>query len=254
MTVIIIFTICASLFILYMVYRAHHDIVTYEVAYMKNLPNRFHGYRIFFIADVHRRKIKEKTLQKIEDPIDAVFLGGDMIEGFVPFKRLEKNLQLLSKWSVPIYFVAGNNDYEKNKEQLHYLLAQYHVHVLEDEVVSLQREEASIQIVGFPYMYDETLRVFDISSLGNKINILLMHSPYTYEYLSDSAGQLFTLGLAGHTHGGQIRIFSYGPYRPGGWRRKGNTALFITEGYGYSLLPFRLGTQAQCHVITLLRN
>lgn len=253
MTVIIVCSICIGLFILYMVYRAHHDRLTYEIAYVKELPQAFHGYKIFFIADVHRRKIRAKTLQNMQDPVDAVFLGGDMIEGFVPFKRLERNLQLLTRWEVPIFFVAGNNDYEKNKQQLHRLLASYHVQVLTDEIGKLKKGNAMIQVVGFPYMYDETWREFDWQSLEYEVNILLMHSPYTYYHLDDASRSLFSIGFAGHTHGGQIRIFTFGPYRRGGWRTDGNRSLFITEGYGYSLLPFRLGTEAQCHLITLMK-
>lgn len=238
------------LFICLMVYNAFHDIITNETVYINNLPNDFENYRVFFIADVHRRTIKRQTLKRIDQQIDVVFLGGDMVERFVPLKRFEKNLQTLSRWEVPIFFVAGNNDYEQNKADVHRILQQYNVTILEDEAVILQKNHSSMTLVGLPYIYDESLRTFDYSTLRGNNNIMLTHSPYTYYELPATYQKLFAFVLAGHTHGGQIRILSYGPYRRGGWRYKQETSMFITEGYGYSLLPFRLETEAQCHVIT----
>lgn len=238
------------IFIIYMVYRAYTDVITEESLYIINLPQSFQSARIFFIADVHRRKIKKQTLHSIEN-IDYVFLGGDMIEGYVPLKRLAYNLDILSRWGVPIFFVAGNNDYEKGEQRVKQLLQQFRITILEDDVAKLTKDDDSLYLAGMPYMEEEEERQFDFSLLEGSNHLLLCHSPYSYYHLNTHERAYFSYVFAGHTHGGQIRIFSFGPYKPGGWRHDQETSIFITEGYGYSLLPFRLGTKAQCHVFTL---
>lgn len=242
--------ICMSI---YMVKRAFHDVITEEQLYFDDLPPAFVGAKIFFIADVHRRKINQATINQI-DAVDYVFLGGDMIEKYVPFQRLVDNLSLLKNWDVPIFFVAGNNDYEKDEKQLKQLLEHHGVIILENETYELVRNGSVMNLLGMPYVEDEEERTFPLDILTNKKYFLLCHSPYTYYHLSNEERSIFSFVFAGHTHGGQIRFFGFGPYKRGGWRIDQDRAIFITEGYGYSLLPFRLETEAQCHVFTMLEK
>ena len=57
--------------------------------------------------------------------------------------------------------------------------------------------------------------------------------------------------LAGHTHGGQIRIGKYGLQEKGSFRMKQGRAKLISNGYGTSTLPLRLGAAPECHVIEI---
>ena len=57
--------------------------------------------------------------------------------------------------------------------------------------------------------------------------------------------------LAGHTHGGQIRIGKLGLLEKGSFHTNSNQAKLISNGYGTSTVPLRLGAPAECHVITI---
>ncbi len=66
--------------------------------------------------------------------------------------------------------------------------------------------------------------------------------------------------LAGHTHGAQLGIDSYGlKYSPSQWifdewdglYEENNQFLFINRGLGYVGIPFRLGMRPEISVITL---
>ena len=59
------------------------------------------------------------------------------------------------------------------------------------------------------------------------------------------------LVLSGHTHGGQIHILGYSPYEKGKIKKLENTTLLISNGYGTTSLPLRLGAPAECHLITI---
>lgn len=86
--------------------------------------------------------------------------------------------------------------------------------------------------------------------------IMMTHSPDLFPKLCDPRVRLV---LAGHTHGGQIRIPGLGaiwsprgtgPY-VGGWYQQEETALFVSRGLGWSVAPLRLYCPPEFAWITL---
>ena len=89
--------------------------------------------------------------------------------------------------------------------------------------------------------------------------ILLVHTP---DYIEDVSVVNTDLALAGHTHGGQVRVFGVAPALNSHYGNRFitglayNTAkipLIITNGIGTSKLPIRVGAPAEIIVITLHR-
>ena len=167
--------------------------------------------------------------------------------------RVKQNIESLKRWQVPIIFVYGNNDFETDIDQLHKLLHDLDVIVLEDEIMPLTYSGDQLKIVGFRYEQECSCSKphIDWHSLENDMTILLTHKPSSYYKLNEDSQNKIDAVFAGHTHGGQIRIFGLGPYESGSLKMVKGTAILQTEGYGCSLLPFRLGTHAECHVLTL---
>src|SRR5690625_1679267 len=91
--------IMAILLILYMIWLAHHDTLTNETVVSENVPEAFHDFTIFFIADIHRRTIREQTIYSFETTVDAVFIGGDLIERGVSFERMVANIRKIGRAS-----------------------------------------------------------------------------------------------------------------------------------------------------------
>jgi len=244
-----------SLFIFlitYMVVVAHHDTVTEEVITHPHIPKAFDDFTIFFIADVHRRKVKHRTIEKIDTNVDAVFIGGDLIERGVSLDKMRDNIRTLQQLQAPIYFVWGNNDYEVSPKKMFHILQSEGVIVLEDTIDMIRRKEEHLNIIGFNYSFDHELEpLVDWQCVDSSYTILLTHKPSSFFTLNDLEQAKIDLVLAGHTHGGQIRFFGFGLYEKGGFQTYNNTPIFVTEGYGYTMLPFRLGTKSQCHLITL---
>ncbi len=59
------------------------------------------------------------------------------------------------------------------------------------------------------------------------------------------------LVLSGHTHGGQIRLLGMGLHEKGGINKSGKTVLLVSNGYGTTMLPLRLGAKSETHLITI---
>ncbi|MGG1218370.1 metallophosphoesterase [Priestia endophytica] len=205
--------------------------------------------RLFFISDVHKRKIDDKLIEKMKDEVDAVIIGGDLTEEEVPFLQVAENVKKL-KSLAPVYFVWGNNDYEAGEDELSELLEENGVTVLRNESKSYLLKEHSIDFIG---VEDVSKRKADLEKAvqGAKapFRLLLSHNPFIMRSIKEEMN--ISLILSGHTHGGQIRFFGWGPYEHGGVYTRNGTTILISNGYGTTKVPLRLGAKPQTHHITI---
>jgi predicted MPP superfamily phosphohydrolase len=90
----------------------------------------------------------------------------------------------------------------------------------------------------------------------NAARVVLMHSPEYFDSLPDTG----LIVLAGHTHGGQVRVPGLrplwlppgcGPYVEG-WYRRGSSRLFVSRGVGTSILRARFWCRPELALITLV--
>ncbi|RLL48181.1 metallophosphoesterase [Oceanobacillus piezotolerans] len=252
---IIIIIMLFPVFLLYMLMKAHRDKINVNIIEDCNLPDVFHEFTIFFITDIHRRRVKDSTLSRINLPIDIVVIGGDLTEKNVPLKRTKENIRKLKRWNAPIYFVWGNNDREVDSVKLISILRNEGVIILADDYSELKRSNSVIDLIGFDYSptYESVTNEIIAEKSTNAYKILITHTPQSFYHLPKQTRSMLNLVLAGHTHGGQIRIAGFGPYERGALQKRGKTHILVSEGYGYTILPFRLGTNAECHTIKLMQ-
>ncbi|KRG09674.1 hypothetical protein ACA30_21680 [Virgibacillus soli] len=244
--IILIIGICLTI---YMVRTAFEDNVCTEVLLFENLPHSLEGKSIFFISDIHRRKISSDLLN--EKP-DWIVIGGDLAEKGVPYSRIAYNLSIL-KAIAPIYFVWGNNDYELSEEQLREHFVRFNVRELKNEVYEMPNKE--LAFIGVDDVTTQELPPIESileNAEPNKFQIMLSHNPAILEMLPED--HQISLILSGHTHGGQIRIFGLGPYKKGGMSVRNGTRLLVSNGYGTSLLPLRLGAKPETHLLILKKD
>ncbi|WP_194841319.1 metallophosphoesterase [Salinibacillus xinjiangensis] len=239
--------------LIYMYVLAHSDHIEWKTITDKHFPSNKESLTIFFISDIHKRLIKLETLDKVSG-VDIAIIGGDLCEKKVPFTRVEENIRRLKKLNAPIYFVWGNNDYEVNYRELDARLLDQDVHILADTSTTLEfRSGEKIQLVGL-----DSLNIKEINTkqafehVDDSYTILAVHEPEAYdELLTDEERNMINIIFSGHTHGGQIRILGFSLRKRGGWVKKGQTHFLTSEGYGTTKLPLRLGTRAECHVVTI---
>ncbi|WP_407646712.1 metallophosphoesterase [Gloeocapsopsis crepidinum] len=156
-----------------------------------------------------------------------MLISGDFIDkpGENQTQEIDKVIELVSplpKAGIPTYAVLGNHDYRlamggKNQQlaaQLHQGLEAAGVQVLKNEAVSLTlpdqqrspaKTEENLYLVGIgPHLPNEDKPIVAISQVPEKApRLVMMHNPDSFAALLP---QTAPLAVAGHTHGGQIRL------------------------------------------------
>lgn len=253
----VLFAVIALLLLLlsvlsaYMYKEAFSDRVVYHVFAFPNLPKNFGEINIFFISDIHKRIISDQIINEVNGKTELVIIGGDLLEKGVPLEQVEENIKKLKELG-QLFFVWGNNDYEIDYHTLDALLLHHGVKILDNTVSVFESEDGDrFILLGVDDLTKERDRL-DLALLDAGVGgfrLLVSHNPKISEKISDEQG--IDLVLCGHTHGGQIRIFGFGPYEVGGIKKLGNTTMLVSNGYGTTGVPFRLGAKAQTHLITL---
>jgi uncharacterized protein len=237
--------------ILVMVKNANENHLTKQTLLFDQFPKSFNDLTIFFISDIHRRTISDKLLKQLSPTIHLVVIGGDLTEARVPFQRVEHNIKLLKKIA-PVYFVYGNNDYEVGQEKLEELLLKHGVTILTNSSAYLQSKSGEkLILLGVEDMSKGKDRL-DLAikhSPKGDFKILISHNPDIYQKIKST--DHISLIMSGHTHGGQIRLFGFGLYTIGKTHFLKNTTHLISNGYGTSGVPLRLGAPAEAHLIQL---
>lgn len=242
------------------------DRVKYYEFTHRDVPQAFDGFRIAFISDLHYKSLfKEKGLASLvrlltELRPDVLLMGGDYQEGC---KYVPELMAALSKVKTPLgtYGVMGNNDYERCHDDIVREMLRYGMHPLEHRLDTLRRGGEQIILAGIRNPFDLARNgISPTLSLSPKdFVILLVHTP---DYAEDVAVTNSDLILAGHTHGGQVRIFGYAPVIPSRYGArfltglKYNTAkipMIVTNGLGTSNRNIRIGAPAEVVLITLHR-
>lgn len=203
---------------------------------------------VFFITDVHCRKIDHRLVKKITKEIDVVIIGGDFAERNVPLCRINQNIKTLSELG-PVFFVWGNNDREVGEDALREIMERHQVKILDNENRFVPGH-SSWGICGT----DDSSGRIDIKQSLNEIDryqhvLFVSHQPGVWKQIE----RVFkpTMMLAGHTHGGQIRFGKYGIGDPGYFYWSGEHGKLISNGYGTTSIPFRLGAHPESHLITI---
>ncbi|MGN1401207.1 MAG: metallophosphoesterase [Bacillus sp. (in: firmicutes)] len=214
-----------------------------------NFPPGFGTVSIFFVSDIHRRVVSRELIDEVKHKAELVIIGGDLTDSGVPFSQVENNIRMLKEIG-PVYFVWGNNDYEGDYHQLDALLLENGVKILCNTAAIFESEKGDkLSLLGVDYEERADLDLALRDSVEGSFKILAAHTPEMAAELRDEYG--ISLVLSGHTHGGQIRLFGMGLYKAGGFEWVNHTLLLISNGYGTSALPLRLGVKPETHLIYL---
>ncbi|MBO4471944.1 MAG: hypothetical protein J5841_09325 [Clostridia bacterium] len=242
-----------------------------------DLPAEANNLRIVYLSDIHYGFwFSDADVGRLVSRInslrpDLVLLGGDYgtdnesAVGF--FNSLRKQGTLHSRYGV--FGVVGDMDRGKSSADLTRLtesMTNAGVTALVNKVAAVNIAANRIYIAGVDdYIAGEP----NLKSVAGSVSardyvIFLSHNPTVIpdaQLASDSSGSLgwFDLGLFGHTHGGQMKIFGSmldiaedvpDRYRSG-WLKENRVDLLISRGVGTLIYPGRLFCFPQIHYITV---
>lgn len=211
-------------------------------------------HRFVYFTDLHYkgdRAYAESVVKKINSlSPEFVCFGGDIMEDG---KFLPEALEILSGIKSPMYGVPGNHDYWSKVpfEGISRCFAGTGGAWLMDE--SRLVAGGKMNIIGVAHLGPH--HPLPMPKPGLK-NLLLFHYPAWAKLFNN---QPFDLMLAGHSHGGQVRIPFYGPlitpfgvdeYDVGLFRTPSGP-LYVNPGIGWFYIDLRFNCRPEITVIEI---
>jgi len=253
--IITIFLILGFSFLIYNYIQTSKFYIN-EVTLSSNKINK--PIRITQISDFHSNGFIDldellKSITKFSP--DIITITGDFIDSrTIDFSLVFQFISRLKEIPAKIYFVGGNHEFRNSlSEALYKEMKTNGIIILEDTSEKIIIKDNNILVYGSSFFAEDEdyERLYKNINVDN-YNLLLTHSPYkAIRYASNN----LDLILAGHTHGGQVRLPFIGSIvSPGGGffpkYDKGiykleDTILYIDSGLGNSLLPVRLFNRVQ---------
>lgn len=234
--------------------------------------------RLAVLTDLHSTlygRGQEELVQmlSLQKP-DAVLLVGDIADHKVSHQGTQMLLAAIG-YEYPCFYVSGNHEYWSGEvEAIKQMIDSYGVTILEGEKETLEVKGQKIQICGVD---DPSGFAVYASSDGQKggwerqfqdcqdslekeqYSVLMSHRPELTDFYTDSD---FDLVVAGHAHGGQVRIpwllnglFAPGqglfPSYAGGQYALGQTSMIVSRGLCRNKLP-RIFNRPELVVVDVL--
>jgi predicted MPP superfamily phosphohydrolase len=283
-----------------------------EVAEIPNLPPSWQGQQVALISDFqvgmwldNTSTIRRVVNRLVEAPPALVLIAGDFVyqpdaNANSEIEQVVELLRPLTAAQIPTYAVLGNHDYasensdtdnRRRSSKLQTALEAIDIQVLQNEAVVLGLAETgatsrdgsittdqqdTLYLVGIgAHRPDEDQPVNAIEQVPSEAaRLVLMHNPASFAELPPDTAPL---AMAGHTHGGQIRIpltpewtwmsllqddsewnwiaqIRGDDVRVAGWIKgygESGNHLYINRGIGFSLIPVRFNCPPEITRFTL---
>lgn len=185
-----------------------------ETIPVPSAPEGFAGYRIAVVSDLHGKEFGEGNQRLLDyvrdlDP-DCIAVVGDLLHEAAQLDMVPAVARGLAAIA-PTYYVTGNHEWAAGVvPELEEMLETYGVIVLSNEYVMLEQGGDRIALLGAEDAngYADQLTVAELAQTvraqeGAVYTILLSHRNNHYAQYA-AAG--IDLTLAGHAHGGLIRL------------------------------------------------
>ena len=250
-----------------------------------NLPKELDGFKIAQLSDIHigdfmpREEVRRAVNMANELKPDLAVVTGDFISN--EFDPLGDCIAELSKLRAPLgtWGCNGNHEiYADAEGAAQQLFQQYGMKLLRQENVELDWHGEKVNLIGVDYQRDHMthgprgpmLQGIEPLISRKHPNILLSHNPNSFHRAAEMG---IELSLAGHTHGGQVKVeivdHSFSPARlitdfvaglyhlpmgANGSGENGNSkkaALYVNRGLGTFGVPVRIGVLPEITLLTL---
>lgn len=265
-----------ALLIIFLAWQNNGIVITkYEYA-NKKLPEKFNGFKVLHISDLHNKNYGERLINKIKkiNP-DIIVITGDLIDRRKTMINTAADFIDGIVKIAPTYYVSGNHEQlSKHFDELKTVLHKSNVIIMDNSYATLYKNGFSIGLIGiadpainfgkktylkennFSYVRDNITKL--IKDINTDFNVLLSHRPELFSVYNELK---IDLVFSGHAHGGQIRIpFVGGVLSPNqgffpkyseGMHSEGATSIVVSRGLGNSVFPFRIFNRPELVLVTL---
>jgi len=244
-----------------MILETHYQI------HIPNLPQAFKGFRIVHLTDLHHGflvplSVVEDVVRRVNRiPRDVVVSTGDCVHEKNGTGEIDRVWPVLAKLFAPegVFAVLGNHDHWADTRRSLYWLDRSGQD-LRGKARAIERDGQQLWFAGGGDLWEDHIGFDQVLNHipDDACRIMLVHNP-------DSADSHFSghidLILAGHTHGGQVRIPFWGApvlpvrnkaYASGVIRSSKGHTMFISRGIGWAIYPVRFNCFPEIAVVTLV--
>ena len=252
------------------------------------LPTEWDGRRVVLLADTQTGMWLD-NLEMVEEAVDEAIearpalalLAGDFVykADSSVVRHAVALMRPLAAAGIPTVAVLGNHDYGMNRKDgepdealaasLRRQLEVAGIRVVENEHVAVPAPGGgpALHVVGVGSLWaghsDPAIALVGLAPDAPRL--ALMHNPQSFQ---DFPAGTAPVALAGHTHGGQVRIpglprwswldivregeVAVDGWIPAGFGAAGNR-LYVNRGIGFSTVPVRVNCRPELTTVTLRR-
>ena len=233
------------------------------------LAEDLEGLRIVQLTDIHLSPfLSERELERCvalanETNAHLALVTGDMISFHRdPIDVCLKHLAKLRS-EAGIFGCLGNHEvYAHVEDYATEQGARLGIRYLRTEAVRLKFGGAAMNLAGVDYQRFRKPYLTGAEKLiqPGTLNVLMSHNPDVFPV---AARQGYDLTIAGHTHGGQVRVeilredlnvARFFTHYVDGLYREGDRSIFVSRGIGTIGLPARLGAPPEVALLRLCRS
>ncbi len=233
------------------------------------LPEAFDGFRIVLLADLQGKSFGRDNRWLLEavraaEP-DLIAICGDLVDRQEELDRIPALAQSLAQIA-PAYYVTGNHEWAADVvPELTQILQDAGVSVLANAYLRLELDGETIVLAGVhdpngPYdMLQPEELAAQIDRSGSDMPVVML--THRNDRIDQWSALSVDLVLAGHGHGGVIRLPGVGgllgtdrtlfPDYTAGLYRQSDTQMVVSRGLGNSGVPFRLFNRPDLPVVIL---
>ena len=248
--------------------------ITYYEIISNKLSVTFEGYKIAQISDFHNAQFGDHNARIVQllakEQPDIIVITGDLIDSNRTDIDVAVDFLAQAMQIAPCYYVTGNHEawIGSDYQQLEDGMVAAGVKVLHDEVISINKNGDSMQLIGLddPDFVDvgktvqESILKTKLGDLELKegFRILLSHRPELFDAYTSTNMDLV---LSGHAHGGQFRVPFIGgivapdqgllPKYDAGVFTENGTTMVVSRGVGNSIIPIRLNNRPEIVIVKL---
>jgi uncharacterized protein len=246
-------------------YEAHRVLVSPHEVRVPGLPSGLDGIRLAQVSDVHlpgNQIAARAALEHLhrERP-EIVILTGDMLETTLALADV-RTFAAESRGSLDTVALLGNWEHRIGAEA-GMMLETYRsagVQLLVNQSKTLDVGGVPLTLVG---LNDGVEGQIDLPAARRDVvpgstEIWMAHSPGFAEQAPAGVSARPAMVIAGHTHGGQIRIPLFPPVTPSGsgrflegWYHDTFAPMYVSRGVGTTGIPARFRCPAELPIFTL---
>lgn len=233
---------------------------------LQGLPAGFEDLRIAVISDPHvGPHFREDDMARVVTSTNAlrpdlVVLAGDYVARDPTDAEVVAAGLADLRAPLGIFAVLGNHDYWGSEVRVSAILARAGARLLRNTGTSLERGGDRVWLAGVEDLRRgrPNLPAALSGARDGETTIVLVHNPMAVHEAQRYGAALV---LAGHTHGGQIRLPVIGPpiipiadrSLSSGLSRVGQTQVYVSRGVGVGTPPARLGARPEVPLLVLRR-